>query len=105
VSEGFDWLQSTAAAQGPWITAVTVFLIVWFAIVAITGWLAARRNREGGLWAALALFIGPIALGLLLWLPRRAERPALSPLWEQLEAKESAATSDGRKAREGGPAT
>jgi hypothetical protein len=97
----FGWLQSTAAAQGPFITAVTVFLIVWFTIVAFTGWLAGRRNREGGLWAVAALFTGPVALALLLWLPRREKRPALSPLWQQLEEKDAASPS---KVHEGGPA-
>jgi hypothetical protein len=87
----FDWLDSTAAAQGPFITAVTTFLIVWFTIVAITGWLAARRNREGGLWAAFALFTGPVALIVLLLLKRPEKKPSMSPLWAQLEVQDDLA--------------
>jgi hypothetical protein len=85
------WLDSAVAAQGPFIAAVTIFLIVWFSIVALTGWLAGRRNRESGLWAAFAIFFGPFALLALLLLPRRDKKPALSPLWEQLEVKDDVA--------------
>ena len=85
------WLESTAAAQGPLITAVTVFLIVWFTIMGLTGWIAGRRNREGGLWAAMAFFLGPIALLAVLLLPRVAKEPALSPLWAQLEVQDDLA--------------
>jgi hypothetical protein len=80
-------LEAMAAANGPLIVAVTVFLIVWFTIMAVTGWLAARRNREGGLWAAFAFFGGPLALIALLLLPRREHKPSLSPLWAQLEVE------------------
>ena len=90
-SLGDGSLESAAAANGPLITAVTVFLIVWFTIMAVTGWLAGRRNREGGLWAAFALLGGPIALLALLLLPRRDKKPALSPLWEQLEVQDDLA--------------
>jgi ATP/ADP translocase len=92
----FGDLQAAAAAQGPFITAVTVFLIAWFTIMAITGWLAGRRNREGGLWAAFAFFAGPFALIALLLLPPKQAKPALSPLWAQLEER------DARKADQAG---
>lgn len=78
-------LEAAAAANGPLITAVTVFLIAWFTIMALTGWLAGRRNREGGLWAVFALFGGPIALLAVLLMKPKREKPALSPLWAQLE--------------------
>ena len=59
--------------------------------MAVTGWLAGRRNRESGLWAAFALLGGPIALLALLLLPRPERKPALSPLWEQLEVQDDLA--------------
>ena len=82
-------LDGEASLNGPFITAVTVFLIVWFTIMAVTGWLAGRRNREGGLWAAFAFFFGPIALLTLLLMPRQDKKPALSPLWQQLEESQT----------------
>lgn len=85
----FGDLQGAAAANGPLITAVAIFLVVWFSIVAITGWLAGRRNREGGLWAAFALFFGPIALLALLLRAPNEKKPAMSPLWAQLEESEA----------------
>lgn len=94
----FD-LDGMARISGPILTAVAVFLIVWFSIMAVTGWLAGRRNREGGLWAAFAFFVGPIALLALLLLPPKQHKPALSPLWAQLEE----AGEQARKA--GGPTT
>ncbi len=87
-------LDAMAAAQGPFIVAVIVFLIVWFTIMALTGWLAGRRNREGGLWAAVAFFAGPLALITLLLLPRREQQPSLSPLWEHLEQKDDPAITE-----------
>ena len=49
----------------------------------------ARRSSEprGRLWAAFAFFTGPIALIALLLLPRSEKKPALSPLWAELEEK------------------
>ena len=87
-------LEAAAYINGPFITAVTVFLIVWFTIMAVTGWLAARRNREGGLWAAFAFFFGPLALVTLLLMPRQDKKPALSPLWRQLDESEPAKRAD-----------
>ena len=84
-------LDALAAANGPFIVAVTVFLIVWFSIMAVTGWLAGRRNRESGLWAAFAFFTGPLALLALLLLPRPEKEQALSPLWAQLEVQDDLA--------------
>lgn len=86
-NQGGADLDALAAAQGPFIVAVTVFLIVWFTIMGVTGWLAGRRNRESGLWAAFAFFSGPLALIALLLLPARQKKPALSPLWAQLEVQ------------------
>ena len=93
----FGDLQAAATAQGPFITAVAIFLILWFTNMAMTGWLAGRRTREGGLWAAFAFFAGPLALMALLLLPRKATKPSLSPLWAQLEAQSNAATRDPSK--------
>ena len=88
----FGDLDAQARINGPFITAVAVFLLVWFSIMAVTGWLAGRRNREGGLWAAIAFFLGPIALLALLLIGRSARKPALSPLWRQLEDSETPKT-------------
>ena len=77
--------------MGPFIVAVTVFLIAWFTIMAVTGWLAGRRNRESGLWAAFAFIAGPLALLALLLMPRRTKKQSLSPLWEQLEVQDDLA--------------
>jgi hypothetical protein len=97
----FGDLQAAAAANGPFITAVTIFLIAWFTNMAVTGWLAGRRNREGGLWAAFAFFAGPLALLALLALPRKKTKPALSPLWAQ---HEESAVDTSNSAPEGGRA-
>ena len=97
-------LDAAAYINGPLITAVTVFLIVWFTIMAVTGWLAGRRNRDGGLWAAFALFFGPIALITLLLMPRQQKEPALSPLWQQLEEREAPATPESPPSAREGPA-
>ena len=85
----FGELDALANANGPFITAVAVFLLVWFTIMAVTGWLAGRRNREGGLWAAIAFFFGPVALLALLLIGRSEKKPALSPLWQQLEESDA----------------
>ena len=95
MSIGSGELDGLARLSGPFLTAVAVFLVAWFSIVALTGWLAGRRNRESGLWAAFALFTGPIALGALLLLPRPSKKPAMSPLWAQLEeAGDARATTE-----------
>jgi len=94
MSPNFDDLEAAAAANGPVIVAVTMFLIVWFTIMAVTGWLAGRRNREGGLWAAVAFFFGPFALLAVLLLPPRRQKQSLSPLWEKLELEDDVASKD-----------
>ncbi|HEX3265440.1 MAG TPA: hypothetical protein VHR16_07205 [Candidatus Limnocylindrales bacterium] len=99
------WLDSEARLNGPFLTAVAIFLVVWFTMMAVTGWLAARKNREGGLWAAVAFFLGPIALLAVVLLPKREQRQSLSPLWEQLEQREPVNTVDpAPPAPEGGAA-
>jgi hypothetical protein len=56
------------------ILAVSVGL--WLANVGLTGWLAGRRGRDDGLWAVLALFLGPLALVAVLVLQsKRARAP------------------------------
>jgi hypothetical protein len=97
VSYGSDTLatlEALARAHGPLIVAITVFLVAWFTIMGVTGWLAGRRNREGGIWSVAALFLGPLALIALLLLPKPAKGPALSPLWAQLEREEADRLTD-----------
>jgi hypothetical protein len=57
------------------VALVAEILLVWFVNMAVTGWLARRRGRDGGLWAVIALFTGPFALAALLFKPRQAMRP------------------------------
>jgi hypothetical protein len=46
----------------------------WFVNMALTGWLASRKGRDGGLWVVAAIFLGPIALLIVLVAPRRPPR-------------------------------
>jgi hypothetical protein len=41
-------------------------LVLWFVNMGFVGWLAGRKGREGGLWAFIAFFTGPIALVAIL---------------------------------------
>jgi len=66
---GFD------PAMAAFIEFVATLLVVWFANMALTGWLAARKGREGGYWAVIALFTGPIALIAILLKPRQEPPP------------------------------
>jgi hypothetical protein len=50
-------------------------LVIWFAIMGVTGWQAGRRGRDGGTWAVIAFFTGPFALIALLLLPRQVPPP------------------------------
>jgi hypothetical protein len=66
-------------------------ILLWFANMALTGWLARRRGRDDGLWAVLAFFLGPVALLTLLIVPHSRLRrsapdpttavPASAPQW------------------------
>jgi hypothetical protein len=107
VSYGSDTLgalDALARSNGPFIVTVTVIVLVWLASIGLTGWLAARRNREGGNWSSLAMFFGPFALVALLLLRKPAKGPALSPLWEQLERRDAATAADSAsKATGSGP--
>jgi hypothetical protein len=71
------------------IELVATLLVVWFANMALTGWLAARKGREGGYWAVIALFIGPIALLAILLKPRQDPAP------ESEAARRAAAVAGG----------
>ncbi len=51
---------------GEIVATVSAFLVIWFANMALTGWLAGRKGREDGTWAVLALFFGPLALAAIL---------------------------------------
>lgn len=51
-----------------------VFLL-WFANMAITGWLAGRRGWNDGVWTVVAIFLGPVALLAVLVAPGSRERP------------------------------
>jgi hypothetical protein len=68
-------IGSFNATAMEFVALVAEILLVWFVIVAVTGWLARRRGRDGGLWAVIALFTGPFALAALLLKPRLAPRP------------------------------
>jgi hypothetical protein len=106
VSYGSDTLaalDALARSNGPFIVAVTLVILVWLASIALTGWLAGRRNREGGNWSSLAMFLGPFALLALLLLRKPEKRPALTPLWDQLERREPSKAPDPGVAAEGSP--
>ena len=62
-----------ASTLGPILAVLFGFIVAWIAIGAITGWLAGRKNRDGGLWVVLAFFTGPIAL-LAVWLMKPAPK-------------------------------
>ncbi len=51
-----------ASTWGPMLAVAAGFIVVWCAMAGLTGWLAGRKNREGGLWVLLGLLTGPIAL-------------------------------------------
>lgn len=51
-----------------------VFLL-WFVNMAVTGWLAGRRGWNDGVWTVVAIFLGPIALLVVLVAPGSRERP------------------------------
>jgi hypothetical protein len=57
------------------LTFCAILLVVWFSIMAVTGWLAGRKGREGGMWAVLALFTGPFALAAVLLASRKEPPP------------------------------
>jgi biotin transporter BioY len=68
-----------AARLGPIVAAIFGVIAGWIIICAVTGWLAARKNRDSGLWTVLAFFTGPIALLAICLLdpaPRTADRPS-----------------------------
>lgn len=50
---------------------VSAAIALWFVNMAFTGWLAARRGRDDGLWAVIAFLLGPIALAAIVIMPRR----------------------------------
>jgi len=81
-SGGFGGGIDPAIAE--FLAAVFVFLVAWFVIAGFTGWLAARRHRDGGLWVVIAIFGGPLALLAVLLLPAKpapADGPAgLAPV-------------------------
>ena len=44
------------------VPVIAAILVLWFVNMGVTGWLAERKGRDGGLWSAIAVFIGPLAL-------------------------------------------
>ena len=56
--------------DGAALVPIAAFLVVWFTIMGLTGWLAGKRGRSSGDWALLALITGPLALLLVVVLPR-----------------------------------
>jgi len=61
------------------VPVIAVILVLWFVNMGVTGWLAGRKGRDGGLWSVLALFIGPLALLAVALLPRIATDPTDNP--------------------------
>lgn len=70
---GWITISDALAAALPIIAAIG---LLWFANMALTGWLAERRGREGGLWVVFATLLGPIALLALLAAPRKVRTNA-----------------------------
>ncbi|HET9681450.1 MAG TPA: hypothetical protein VFP19_05365, partial [Candidatus Limnocylindrales bacterium] len=54
--------ESEAAAYGPIFAVIFGFIVGWIILAALTGWLAGRKNRDGGMWVVLGFFTGPFAL-------------------------------------------
>ena len=80
-------------------TTIAAIVVVWMTLIALTGWLASRRNWDDGLWAALALLTGPIALLIVALAPKRFTPPskqndvtyreaAAAPHWPVFPARE-----------------
>jgi len=46
-------------------------LIVWFAMAALTGFIAHAKSRSFGLWFLLGLIMWPLAILLAAFMPRR----------------------------------
>jgi hypothetical protein len=61
------------------IPAIAGILVLWFVNIALVGWLARRKAREDGLWAVIALFLGPIALLAILLASRKEQAPEATP--------------------------
>jgi hypothetical protein len=62
-----------------WVGVIKVVgagLLLYFINVALVGWLARRKGRDDGVWAVLALFLGPIALVAILLKAKQAPPPA-----------------------------
>jgi hypothetical protein len=82
------WGGGGGGTRSPMLAAflagVAAVLVAWFVIMGLTGWLAARKNRDGGLWVVIAIFGGPLALLAVLLLPAKpapADGPAgLAPV-------------------------
>lgn len=66
------------------VQTVATLMLLWFVNVALTGWLARRKGRDDGVWAVLALFLGPVAL--LAILSRAKQAPPPESEVERLEA-------------------
>jgi hypothetical protein len=58
------------------IEVVGTALLLYFINIALVGWLARRKGRDDGVWAVLALFLGPIALVAILLKAKQAPPPA-----------------------------
>jgi hypothetical protein len=55
-------------------------IFLFFAIFAVScGWSAYRRGRSVIGWAVVGLFLGPLALALVLLLPRASVRRLVAP--------------------------
>lgn len=69
------WGSGQAGALTPELMAflplVGAIVLGWFINMGVTGWLAGRKGRDGGLWVFGAIFLGPIALAIVLLAPRK----------------------------------
>jgi hypothetical protein len=73
------WGSGGGGVMSPVLVAflpiIASFLLGWVVNMALTGWLASRKGRDGGLWVLAALFLGPIALLVVFLAPRKPENP------------------------------
>jgi len=53
------------------LPTITTIVLAWLIVTGLTGWLAGRRNWDGGLWTLLGLLAGPVALLVVLLAPKR----------------------------------
>jgi hypothetical protein len=69
------WGNGAAGAMSPELMAflpiIASIVVGWFVNMGVTGWLASRKGRDGGLWVVAAIFLGPVALLVVVLAPRK----------------------------------